>query len=71
MAHLDAHQTVALDIFRSPKSTPIHEQSAICLQGLFASLLLAVEADAAARGHRDGPVVEGIIEVWQSLIWPF
>ena len=29
--------------------------------------LLAVEADAAAGGHRDGPVVEGIVEVRQPL----
>jgi len=28
--------------------------------------LLAVEADAAARGHGDGLVVEGIVEVWQA-----
>jgi len=26
MAHLDAHQTVALGIFRSPKSTPIYNK---------------------------------------------
>ena len=33
--------------------------------------LLAVEADAAARGHGDGFVVEGIIEVRQPLILPW
>jgi hypothetical protein len=32
--------------------------------------LLAVEADAAARGHGDGLVVEGMVEVWQPLILP-
>src|SRR6266478_2558675 len=32
--------------------------------------LLAVDADAAARGHGDGLVVEGIVEVWQPLILP-
>jgi len=32
--------------------------------------LLAVEADAAARGHGDGLVVAGIVEVWQTLILP-
>jgi hypothetical protein len=31
--------------------------------------LLAVEADAAARGRGDGPL-EGIVEVWQTLILP-
>jgi hypothetical protein len=60
MAHLDAHQTVALGIFRSPKSTPIHEPSAICLQKLFANLLHKRSHPLVARGTSSSS--------WQSRI---
>ena len=30
--------------------------------------LLPIEADAAACGHGDGPVVERIIELWQASV---
>jgi hypothetical protein len=53
MAHLDAHQTVALGIFRSPKSTPVHEPSAICLQELFASQMRPLQAQPPVGGARD------------------
>ena len=40
----DTHQTVALDVLRRPKATPIHERlSATCVQGLFASEGLSVQ----------------------------
>jgi hypothetical protein len=54
----DTHQTVALDIVRRPKATPIHElERYIALQGLLAGARLSVQAEplgGAARAQDFG-----------------
>jgi hypothetical protein len=52
----DTHQTVALDIVRRPKATPIHElERYIALQGLLAGARLSLQAEPSSRAsaHQD------------------
>jgi hypothetical protein len=52
----DTHQTVALDIVRRPKSTPIHELERYmlhALQGLLAGAWLSVQAQPSGSAQDD------------------
>jgi hypothetical protein len=45
----DTHQTVALNVIRRPKTTPIHELERYTLQGLFGGSRLSVQAQPSRR----------------------
>jgi hypothetical protein len=45
----DTHQTVALDIVRRSKTTPVHELERYSLQGLFAGARLSLQARPSGR----------------------
>jgi hypothetical protein len=50
----NTHQTVALDIVRRPKATPVHETRTLhALQGLLASARLSLQAEPSGGAARD------------------
>lgn len=55
----DTHQTVALDIVRRPKATPIHElERVLALQGLFTDARLSVQAQPSSGASEDEDIGE-------------
>lgn len=45
----DTHQTVALDVIRRPKTTPVHDRALHALQGLLAGPRLSLQAQPHGR----------------------